>query len=155
MQWTSAGGGVDPASAARDPAAMREFNRALVAEYRATGGRLGGRLAGVPVLLLGTTGARTGEPRTTPLNYTRDGDRYVVAASKRGAPTNPAWYHNLAARPTATVEVGPERFDVTWEVVEGEERDRLYARLAADVPVFAEYERRTTRRIPVVRLTRR
>jgi deazaflavin-dependent oxidoreductase (nitroreductase family) len=154
MNATNAGDGdIDPSLAARDPIAMREFNQALIGEYRAAGGQLGGRLAGVPVLLLQTIGARTGAPRTTPVNYTRDGNRYVIVASKRGAPTNPAWYHNLVARPTATIEVGAERFEVTWEIAEGEERDRLFAQLAAQLPVFADYQRRTTRRIPVVALT--
>ena len=153
MTGTNAGGrGVDPTSTTRDPAAMQAFNRALVAEYRATGGRLGGRLAGAPVLLLETIGARTGAPRTTPVNYTMDGDRYVIVAPKRGAPTNPAWYHNLVARPTAAIEVGAERFEVTWEIAEGEERDRLFARHAALLPLFADYQRRTTRRIPVLTL---
>jgi deazaflavin-dependent oxidoreductase (nitroreductase family) len=145
---------IDPTQAARDAGAMREFNRSLIAEFRAGGGQLGGRFAGVPVLLLSTVGARSGAPRTTPLNYTRDGDRYVVVASKRGAPTNPAWYHNLLARPTASIEVGTERFEVRWRVAEGEERDRLYAELAAQLPLFADYQRRTSRRIPVLVLER-
>jgi deazaflavin-dependent oxidoreductase (nitroreductase family) len=145
---------VDPTLAERDHVAMLEFNWRLVAEYRAGGGRLGGRLEGVPVLLLNTVGARTGDQRTTPVNYTTDGDRYVIVASKRGAPTNPAWYHNLVARPTATIEVGMERFEVRWRIAEGEERDRLFAQLAARLPMFADYQRRTTRRIPVLVLER-
>ncbi len=153
MKEANAGGrDVDPTSPARDPIAMRRFNQQLVAEYRAAGGRLGGQLAGIPVLMLETIGARTGSPRTTPVNYTRDGSRYVIVASKRGAPANPAWYHNLVARPTATIEVGTDRFEVRWEIAEGEERDRLFAQLAAELPVFADYQRRTTRRIPVITL---
>jgi deazaflavin-dependent oxidoreductase (nitroreductase family) len=141
---------IDPASAARDPVAMQEFNQSLIAEFRANGGRVGGRLTGVPVLLLSTVGAKSGTPRTTPLNFTRDGGRYVIVASKRGAPANPAWYHNLIGRPTATIEVGTERIEVGWRIAQGEERERLFAWFVAQLPMFADYQRRTTRRMPVV-----
>jgi deazaflavin-dependent oxidoreductase (nitroreductase family) len=131
-----------------------DFNRQLIAEFRANGGKVGGQFANAPLLLLTTTGARSGQPRTTPLAHTTDGDRLVVIASKGGAPTNPDWYHNLVANPEATVEVGTERFPARATVARGEERDRLYARHAALMPTFAEYERMTTRAIPVVILER-
>jgi len=105
-------------------------------------------------VLLTTKCARTGVTRTTPLVHTRDGDRYVVLASKGGAPTNPAWYHNLVANPTVTVEVGPEKFEARASVARGEERDRLFNAQAALMPGFAEYQRNTPRRIPVVVLER-
>lgn len=133
---------------------MAEFNDNLVAEFRANGGKVRGPFAGSPLLLLTTVGAKSGEPRTTPLVYTRDGDRYVIIASKGGAPTNPAWYHNLLVNPQATVEIGTETFAARSSVAQGEERDRLYAAQAAQMPNFGEYQARTTRRIPVVVLER-
>ena len=131
------------------------FNANLIAEYRANGGKVGGVFSGRPLLLLTTTGARSGQPRTTPLVYTRDGDRIVVIASKGGAPTNPAWFHNLVANPTVTVELGEEKFQAEAKVVAGAERDRLYDAQAAMMPQFAEYQTNTTRKIPVVVLERR
>jgi len=110
--------------------------------------------AGAPLLLLTTRGAKSGEERTTPLVHTRDGDRYVIIASKGGAPTNPAWFHNLVANPRARIEVatpsGIDELEVQSRVAEGEERDRLFASQAALMPNFDEYQRNTTRRIPVV-----
>ena len=110
---------------------------------------------GAPLLLLHTVGAKSGKPRTNPLMYLPDGDRWVVFASKGGAPTSPDWYHNLVANPRTSVEVGTDTFKVTATVAQGEERDTLYSRQADLYPQFAEYERRTTRKIPVVVLTRR
>ena len=133
---------------------MEAFNRDLVKEYRANGGTVTGPFAGRPLLLLTTTGAKSGEQRTTPLVYTTDGDRFVIIASKGGAPSNPAWYHNLTANPEATVELGAERFQVRAEAAQGEERDRLFEAQAAQMPNFAEYQQKTSRRIPVVTLQR-
>jgi deazaflavin-dependent oxidoreductase (nitroreductase family) len=133
---------------------MNDFNKNLISEFRANGGKVTGMFAGAPLLLLKTKGAKSGEERTTPLVYTRDGDRYVVIASKGGAPTNPAWFHNLVANPKAIVEVGTDKFEVHSSVVEGEERNRLYAAQAALMPNFDEYQRNTARRIPVVVLER-
>ena len=130
------------------------FNRGLIDEYRATGGQVTGQFAGAPLLLLTTTGAKSGQPRTTPLAYTTDGERLVVIASKGGAPTHPDWYHNLRAHPEAAVELGRERFPARAIVAEGDARDRLYDRMAAQMPGFAEYQQNTTRRIPVVVLER-
>lgn len=145
---------IEPTLAATDSVAMEEFNQLLIAEFRAGGGRLTGQLAGAPVLLLNTVGAKSGAPRTTPLSYVRDGDSYVIVASKAGAPSNPAWYHNLLATPRATVEVGSERFEVRSRVVEGKERDRLFQHMATQWPMVLDYQQATARRIPVVVLER-
>lgn len=131
-----------------------DFNNNLVEEFRATGGNVTGIFAGAPLMVLTTTGAKSGQPRVAPLVYSTDGDRIVIIASKGGAPTNPDWYHNLVANPTATVELGADKFQARAYVAEGEERDRLYNAQAALMPNFAEYERQTTRRIPVVVLER-
>jgi deazaflavin-dependent oxidoreductase (nitroreductase family) len=135
-------------------AAVSEYNRKVIEEFRANGGEVGGDFAGMALLLLTTTGARSREARTTPVAYLRDGERLVVFASKAGAPTNPAWYHNLLASPAATVEVGRERFAVRARVTSGEERERLFSRQAELVPQFADYARKTSRQIPVVSLER-
>jgi deazaflavin-dependent oxidoreductase (nitroreductase family) len=134
---------------------MARFNQDLIEQFRANGGEIKeGMFKGAPILLLTSTGARTGATYTTPLAYTRDGDRYVVIASKGGAPTNPAWFHNLVANPVTTIEVGTDRFPVRAAVATGEERQRLYDAQAALMPGFAEYQRKTTRQIPVVILER-
>jgi deazaflavin-dependent oxidoreductase (nitroreductase family) len=128
-----------------------DFNSEIVEQFRANAGDMkSGPFKGAPLLLLGTTGAKSGQPRTNPLVYTRDGDRYVIIASKGGAPTNPDWFHNVVANPDVTLEVGPKRFPARAKVAEGEERERLYAAQAALMPNFAEYQRKTTRQIPVV-----
>lgn len=127
-----------------------DFNKNLISEFRANGGKVTGMFANSPLLLLTTRGARSGETRTTPVVYTRDGDSYVVIASKGGAPTNPAWYHNLRVNPGAEVEVGRDRIAVRARVAEGEERKRLFANQAARMPAFDQYQRRTSRQIPVV-----
>lgn len=131
-----------------------EWNRANIEEFRANGGKVGGQFAGAPLLLLTTTGARTGQRRTSPVMYLQDGERLLVFASKAGAPTNPDWYHNLRANPTVTVEVGTETFEARATVLSGEERDRFYARQATLYPGFAEYQQKTSRVIPVVALER-
>lgn len=136
------------------PPDMNEVNRSVVAEFRANGGKVGGMFAGVPLLLLTHTGAKSGQVRTSPLAYTTDGDRVVVIASKGGAPTSPDWYHNLIAHPAATVELPEEAYPARARVAEGDERDRLYGAMAARMPNFAEYQRNTSRRIPVVVLER-
>jgi deazaflavin-dependent oxidoreductase (nitroreductase family) len=137
-----------------ETADANDFNRNLIAEFRAHDGKVGGMFANAPLMLLTTTGAKTGKERTAPVVYTTDADRLVVIASKGGAPTHPDWYHNLVANPTATVELPGERFEVRARVAEGEEHDRLYAAQAALMPNFAEYQQNTTRKIPVVILER-
>jgi deazaflavin-dependent oxidoreductase (nitroreductase family) len=132
---------------------MNDWNKAIIEEFRANGGKVGGPFEGGTLLLLTTTGAKSGKQRVSPLAYTADGDRFIIIASKAGAPTNPDWYHNLLAHPTATVEVGTEQFEVkATPVVEEPERSRLYAKMVERMPGFADYERKTTRKIPVVLL---
>jgi len=133
---------------------LNEFNQSVISEFRANQGKVGGRFANAPLLLLTTTGAKSGRTLTKPLAYTRDGDRLVVIASFAGAPKNPAWYNNLVANPVATVELGSERFQVRAGATAGEERQRLFDGQAKQMPVFAEYQQKTTRQIPVLVLTR-
>ncbi len=129
-----------------------DFNQSIVDEFRANGGKVGGPFQGAPMLLLTTTGAKSGQARTAPLVYLPDGDRYVVFASKAGAPTNPDWYHNLVANPSVSVEVGSDRTDADAVVLTGEERDQLFAKQADRMPGFKDYQDKTTRVIPVVAL---
>ena len=131
---------------------VNDFNRSLIDEFRANDGKVGGQFAGAPVLLLTTTGAKSGASRTVPLVYLPDGERFVVFASKGGAPTNPDWYHNLVANSRVSVEVGSERFDADAVVLTGDERDRLFAEQAGLFPGFAQYQDNTPRVIPVVAL---
>ncbi len=134
---------------------QNDFNERIIAEFRANEGVVGGPFAGAPMLLLTTTGAKSGQPRTTPLVYLPDGDRWVIIASKGGAPQNPGWYHNLIAHPDVTIEVGTETIPVTAREIRGTERDRLYAEQARLRPAFAEYQAKTSRKIPVIALERR
>ena len=129
------------------------FNDDVIAEFRANDGVVGGPFEGFDLLLLHTTGAKSGLPRIAPLVYLRDGDRYVVIASKGGAPDHPSWYHNAVANPRVTIEVGTAELPGTASVATGADRDRLYALAAERYPFFAEYERKTTRTIPVVTIT--
>ena len=139
----------------KTPAEWQRMNDPVIAAYRASGGTITGRNTEHPLLLLTTTGARSGQPRVTPLNYSTDGDRLVVIASKGGAPTHPDWYRNLVANPEATVERGSETFRARARTAEGQERARLFAQHAARMPFFAAYERAVTaRQIPVVILER-
>ena len=133
---------------------LNDFNQGVISEFRANQGKVGGQLANMPVLLLTTTGAKSGRAITKPLVYTTDGDRIVVLASFAGGPKNPPWYHNLVANPVATVELGSERFQVRAAATTGEERQRLFNRQAEQMPIFADYEKKTTRQIPVIVLTR-
>jgi deazaflavin-dependent oxidoreductase (nitroreductase family) len=135
---------------------VNDWNRAIIDEFRANGGKVGGQFAGAPLLLLTTTGAKSGKPRVAPVMYLADGDHLYVFASKAGAPTHPDWYHNLVANPVATVEVGTDRYDVKATPLEGEARDRVFALQAERYPGFKEYEEKTkgTRTIPVVALER-
>ena len=130
------------------------FNEGVIAEFRANEGKVGGPFTGAPMMILTTTGAKSGQPRTMPLVYTTDGDRYVIIASKGGAPTNPDWFRNLVANPEVTVEVGTEKFQAKATVAEEPERTRLYDAQATLMPGFAEYQQKTTRQIPVVVLER-
>jgi deazaflavin-dependent oxidoreductase (nitroreductase family) len=133
---------------------VNEFNRNLIDEFRANNGKVGGPFAGAPLLLLTTTGAKSGRKHTTPLVYQKDGDRLVVFGSRGGAPNHPAWYHNLVANPKVTVELPGETFEANAVTVEGAERDRIWSAQKEIMPGFAEYEAKTDREIPVVVLTR-
>ena len=124
-----------------------EYNQQLIETFRANNGAMPN---GSPLLLLTTKGAKTGNVRVNPLAYTRDGDRYVIIASKGGYLTNPDWYHNLVADSEVTVEVDSKRFKARAVVVDGEERDRLFNAQAAVMPNFGEYQTKTTRQIPVI-----
>jgi deazaflavin-dependent oxidoreductase (nitroreductase family) len=127
-----------------------DFNRGIIDEFRANGGRVGGRFDGAPMLILHTTGAKSGAERENPLVYAQRGDDVVVFASKAGAPTHPAWYLNLVANPDASIEIGTETRQVRARVAEGDERDEIWSRQKAAMPGFAEYEQKTSREIPVV-----
>lgn len=134
---------------------MSDFNRPIIEEFRANNGKVGGYFAGANVLLLHTIGAKSGQARTNPLIYVSDGDRLVVSATKSGADNNPDWYYNLLANPNVTVELGTEQFQArATAVTEEPERSRLYAKIVAHRPGFAEYEQKTSRKIPVIVLER-
>ena len=131
---------------------INDFNSRIISEFRANGGKVCGPFEGAPIVLLTTTGAKSGVQRTTPLAYLPDGDRIVVFASKAGASTNPDWYHNLRAHPDVTVEVGTEKKPMRAVEVTGDERDRLFDEQKRRMPGFADYEQKTTRVIPVIAL---
>jgi deazaflavin-dependent oxidoreductase (nitroreductase family) len=132
-----------------------DFNAKIIEEFHANEGRVGGMFEGVPLLLLRHTGAKSGKSRVNPLAYQSDDGRYVIFASKGGAPTNPDWYHNLKAHPDVTIEVGTDTIDVVASEASGEERERLFRTQAERVPQFGEYEQNTDRLIPVMVLTPR
>lgn len=132
---------------------MPDFNDQIISEFRANHGRVGGPFEGAPLLLLHSTGAKTGAERISPVMYLPDGDRYVIFASKAGADTNPAWYHNLKVNPQSTIEVGDDTIAVVAQEIEGDERDKLYRRQADLYSGFADYEKKTSRIIPVVALS--
>ena len=134
--------------------AMNDWNATIIAEFRANGGKCGGDFAGAEMMILHTTGARSGAHRENPLCCLPDGDRIVVFASKAGAPTSPDWYHNLKANPDVEVEYGTERYRARAVEVTGAERDALYARQVEALPQFDNYRNATTRVIPVVVLER-
>jgi deazaflavin-dependent oxidoreductase (nitroreductase family) len=130
-----------------------DFNAQIIDEFRANEGRVGGMFENMPLLLLHHTGAKSATDYTNPLAYLRDGDRYVIFASKGGAPDNPGWYYNLKAQPDTTIEVGTDTVEVRAGEAESEERDRLFATQAGRSPAFAEYQAKAGRMIPVMVLT--
>lgn len=133
---------------------QNDFNLGIIKEFRENGGETFGPFKGRNLLLLTTKGAKSGNEGTTPLVYSKDGDRYVIIASMGGAPKHPAWYHNIVANPEVTLEVGTEKFQATATVAGEPERSRLYNAQAEMMPAFTEYQQKTTRVIPVVVLTR-
>jgi len=130
------------------------MNRQVIAEFRETGGRAGGVFEGKPLVLVHHFGAKSGVERIAPLVHYLEGDRIFIFASKGGSDSNPDWYHNLVANPKTTVELGSETFTVTARLLTGDEREDIYAKQCAVEPQFAEYQRKTTRLIPVFELQR-
>jgi deazaflavin-dependent oxidoreductase (nitroreductase family) len=142
---------------------MAEFNKKVIDEFRSNSGNLSRQfaagvglemLAGAPMIIVTHKGAKTGTTYTSPLVYSKDGDRYVIIASKGGAPENPSWYHNLVANTEVTVEIGSEKFKAKAREAKGEERERLFNAQAKMMPQFNEYQAKTKRKIPVVVLER-
>ncbi len=131
----------------------QDFNARTIAEFRANHGKVGGPFAGAPLLLLHTNGARSGLGRINPMMYLRDGERYLVFASKAGSDNNPDWYYNLRANPDARIEVGDSVLDVHAEELTGQERDDRFREQAALYPGFESYQQKTQRVIPVIALT--
>jgi deazaflavin-dependent oxidoreductase (nitroreductase family) len=150
VEWAGPGIGYD----SRMSTSFQEFNRNLIKDLRANGKATSGPFEGREVLILTTKGAKSGDVRENPLVYTRDGDRIVVVASKGGAPTHPAWYHNLMKHPDVTLEVGKEKFKARAHVADGEEYERLYTQHADINPGFHDYRTKTSRKIPVIVLER-
>jgi deazaflavin-dependent oxidoreductase (nitroreductase family) len=135
-------------------AERNDFNQKIIDEFRANAGEVGGPFEGARLLLLHTTGAKTGRPRVNPVAYQAVGKSFAVFGSKGGAPTNPDWYYNLLANPSTTVEVGTDTLPVRARVAEGEERDRIWKKQKQVMPGFADYETKTSRPIPVIVLER-
>ena len=133
---------------------MNEFNTKLIDEFRANGGAVGGPFASAPLVLITHTGAKSGTRRTSPLVFSRDGERLVIIASKGGAPTHPHWYLNMVANPSVTVELPGDTFEASVTQVEGDERARLFATQAEMMPQFSEYAAKADREIPVLVLER-
>jgi deazaflavin-dependent oxidoreductase (nitroreductase family) len=131
-------------------AEANDWNSKIIEEFRANEGKVGGPFAGATLLLLHTVGAKTGQPRVNPVMYQPAGGSYAIFASKGGAPTHPAWYHNLLAHPQVSAEIGSQTVPLVARVAEGAERDRIWAAQKRDHPGFADYETRTTRQIPVI-----
>jgi deazaflavin-dependent oxidoreductase (nitroreductase family) len=134
---------------------LNDWDRQLIEEFRANGGNLSGQYAGAPILLLTTTGAKSGEPRTHPLAYLSEGGRIYVFSGNRGASTNPAWYHNLVAHPDVIVELGAEKFEARAIVVDDEEAERLGHIQVQKIPALAELFAKITRKVPAVLLERK
>ena len=133
---------------------MNNYNKGIIEEFRANAGMVGGPFQGAPMVLLTSKGAKSGTQHTTPLVYLQDGDRIVVFASMGGAPKDPQWYRNVAANPDVTVEVGTEKYDAKAIITKGAEREELFAKQVALIPTFGEYQKKTTRVIPVIVLER-
>jgi len=132
-----------------------DYNAQTIAEFRKNHGKVGGYFEGAPLLLFHSIGKRSGKTRVNPMMYLKDGERYLVFASKGGADTHPDWFLNLKAHPDVQIEVGDEKIDVHAEEIKGPEHDTFYARQAKLYPGFAEYQRKTKRIIPVVALAKR
>jgi len=132
----------------------KDWNTQIIEEFHANGGKVGGQFAGSNLLLLHTQGAKSNQPRVNPLAYFKNGDSFVIIASKGGAPSNPDWYYNLLAHPEVTLEVGTERFKALATVPERPERDRIFANIVKQAPGFGEDQKHTSRILPVIELKR-
>jgi deazaflavin-dependent oxidoreductase (nitroreductase family) len=137
-----------------DPASWHAWNKTIVDEFRANDGKVGGQFEGATLLLLHTTGAKSGQARMAPLAYLTIDGRTIIVGSKAGLPTNPDWVHNLRANPRAHIEVGTEAYDVTARELPPEERAGLFEKVTAVAPAFAEYQAKTSRVIPLFELVR-
>ena len=138
----------------REPEFVNDFNDKIIAEFRANDGKVGGHFADANLLLLHTTGAKSGQPRVSPLAYFRIDGKLIIIGSFAGAPVSPAWVHNLRANPQARVEIGADAFDVAAREVPADERAALFDTVTAAAPGFAEYQAKTTRVIPLFELNR-
>ena len=137
-----------------DAETINAFNKSIIDEFRANDGKVGGQFASAELLLLSTTGAKSGRPRVSPLAYFRIDGKLIIIGSFAGAPVSPAWVHNLRANPQAHVEAGTDAFDVTARELPAAERDALFEKVAAAAPGFAEYQSKTSRVIPLFELNR-
>lgn len=145
---------IDKGKLVADTAALDDFNRNIVEEFRANAGIVGGPFEGGTLLLLHTTGAKSGQPRLSPLAYLTVDDKMLIVGSYAGAPKDPAWVHNLRANPRARIEVGTDEYDVDVRELPDAERDAAYPKVVEVAPVFADYQANTTRAIPLFELTR-
>lgn len=145
---------LDKGKLVADTAALDDFNRKIVEEFRANAGIVGGPFEGGTLLLLHTTGAKSGQPRLSPLAYLTVDDKMLIVGSYAGAPKDPAWVHNLRANPRARIEVGTDEYDVDVRELSAGERDAAYPKVVEVAPVFADYQANTTRAIPLFELTR-
>jgi deazaflavin-dependent oxidoreductase (nitroreductase family) len=145
---------IDKTKLVQDTASLDEFNRGVVEEFRANGGKVGGPFEGGNLLLLHTTGAKSGRPRLSPLAYLTIDGKMLIIGSYAGAPKDPAWVHNLRAKPQAHIEVGTESYDVTVRELPDDEREAAYPKVTEAAPVFADYQANTTRAIPLFELIR-
>ncbi|HZY95238.1 MAG TPA: nitroreductase family deazaflavin-dependent oxidoreductase [Candidatus Bathyarchaeia archaeon] len=132
---------------------MSDWNAGIIVEFRKNHGKVGGNFEGAPLLLMNHKGAKTGKARTNPVMYYKDGNRFIVFASKGGAPTNPDWYHNLKAHPDIVIEVGDNKINVRAEEITGKERDEIYAKQSSLYPQFGNYQKNIRRKIPVIAFT--
>lgn len=145
---------IDKKKLVSDAAALDDFNRGVVEEFRANGGKVGGPFEGGTLLLLHTTGAKSGQPRLSPLAYLTVDGKMMIVGSYAGAPKDPAWVHNLRSNPKARIEIGTEAYDVEVRELPHDERDAMYAKVSDVAPVFAEYQANTSRAIPLFELIR-
>lgn len=145
---------IDKDKLVADASALDDFNRQIVEEFRANGGKVGGPFEGGTLVLLHTVGAKSGQPRLSPLAYLEIDGKVLIVGSYAGAPKHPAWVHNLRANPKAHIEIGSDAYDVTARELPDDERDATYPKIVERAPVFAEYQAKTSRAIPLFELVR-